>query len=117
MAAEAHVSEVVQFHPRTSDTRGSDPQPVAGGVVDITAGRPHSVGAAQCRNSPDHQWTAVVLSVSNPWLLECPICRKMTGHIPGARPETLNHWIPLTLEGVYRKLMPSGSGGQAGLGG
>ncbi len=82
------MSEVVQYRPRIPDTRGSDPQPVAGDVVDITAGRPHSVGAAQCRKSPDHRWTAVVLSVSNPWLLECPICRKMTGHIPGACPET-----------------------------
>jgi len=39
------------------------------------------------------------------------------------KPETLSdgtvvsRWVPLTFEGAYRKLLPSGSGGQAGQGG
>lgn len=44
-------------------------------------------------------------------------------HLAGTiKPETVDgqvipRFVPLTLEGVYRKLMPSGSGGQAGQGG
>ena len=53
-------------------------------VVDFESRLPHSTGQAQCRYSPEHVWQAVFPTGANPWLLECPKCRRMSGHIPGA---------------------------------
>ena len=47
----------------------------------VVADSPQFVGQAQCRNSPEHVWTAVVPYEANPFELECPEGCGMTGHL------------------------------------
>lgn len=56
-------------------------------VIPIEANQPHTTGPAQCR-SCRRSWVAVVLTAANPWLLECPGCGLMHGHIPAALPDS-----------------------------
>ena len=56
-------------------------------VVPIEANQPHLAEPAQCR-SCRHCWVAVIIATANPWLLECPACGRMRGHIPHAQPES-----------------------------
>ena len=57
------------------------------GVMPIEAHRPHVAENAQCRKCM-YAWVAVIAADANLWLLECPRCRKLYGHIPHAWPES-----------------------------
>lgn len=56
-------------------------------VVPIEANLPHVAETAQCR-ACRHSWVAVIVSTANMWLLQCPSCGLMHGHIPHAQPES-----------------------------
>lgn len=56
-------------------------------VVPIEARQPHVAETAQCR-ACRHSWVAVIISTANMWLLQCPSCGLMHGHIPHARPNS-----------------------------
>ena len=55
--------------------------------VPIESYRPHITGNAQCRRCA-HGWVAIIAADANLWLLECPRCRKLFGHVVGAFPES-----------------------------
>ena len=57
------------------------------GPIPIESHWPHVTGNAQCRCCA-HGWVAVVAAVANLWLLECPRCRKLYGHMVGAFPDS-----------------------------
>ena len=75
-------------------------------VTPIEANRPHVTGNAQCRECA-YGWVAVIAADANLWLLECPRCRKLYGHIVGAFPEN-PYEAKVWAEAIWQYLMHGG---------